>query len=418
MTARSSFLRVSAPPVSRVRITNIGSDPLQRPISSSRPRGPTPECRGGETGDVVVPPNDVVTLTDRSLRFRFAAPARDRSVRAAPRKIDSRRFASSPHAGDDGGGYSYEMPTLLLGEGARLGSSHVIVGVASNSTTRTALTLAETSGTELTRVRAILFDAQGARKDDRLIDVPRYGQTRIDNVVTALGGSEPLDGGRIELSVESGGGAVAGVVTILDATRNNGAVLVSQPTAGTVSGSAYARLRRAKVGTAEVSVSAVAPVVVNGPSSAGPSQRTTMGFTVTTSLPLTAVVTYRPSDPAAPPISKTLQLLSRVGLHSTTCSRISSGSRRDRRLADRCSFRPGSARRSMRAWRAEWNDLDCQQRIADCFDDLRRALERLLEASAVPRWSRAIDRRNSWDTMVGQHQRDCRCQRFGSGSAV
>jgi hypothetical protein len=137
---------------------------------------------------------------------------------------------------------------------------------------------------------------------------------RIDNVVTALGGSEPLDGGRIELDVESGGGSVAGVVTMLDATRNNGASLVSQPAAGTVPGATAARLRKAKIAAAGMPATAVAPVAVNGPSSTGASQRTTMGFTVTAGSPSNAVVTYRPGDSSASPITKTLQVPSGVVL--------------------------------------------------------------------------------------------------------
>jgi hypothetical protein len=94
---------------------------------------------------------------------------------------------------------------------------------------------------------------------------------------------------------------------MLDATRNNGASLVSQPTSGVVSTSSYPRLWQAKVGTATTSVTAVVPVVVNGVSSTGATQRTTMGFTVTTGSSTTAVVTYRPATGASP-ISKTIQV--------------------------------------------------------------------------------------------------------------
>ncbi len=303
---------VSAPPqFSRVRITNVGSDPVQTDLFFTPAGSDGFNASAVKRATIVIPPNDVVTLTDPLVQvFGLSAPAQGQiEVRADPAKIGFLIVSSSVFTPlTTGGSYSYEMPTLLLGEGARLGTSQVIVGVGANASTRASLTLVETSGTEPTRVRAILFDAQGARKGDRLVDVARYGQTRIDNVVTALGGSEPVDGCRIELDVESGGGSVAGVVTMLDATRNNGASLVSQPTTGTVSGAAYARLRRAKIGAAGVSVSAVAPVVLNGPSSTGPSQRTTMGFAATPGSSKTAVVTYRPSGPAASPIDKMLQL--------------------------------------------------------------------------------------------------------------
>ncbi len=309
---------VSTPPqFSRVRITNVGSDPVQTDLFFTPAGADGLNAAAVKRATIVIPPNDVVTLTDPLVQvFGLTAPTQGQiEVRAAQERIGFLVISSSVLTPlRSGGGYSYEMPTLLLGEGARLSSAHVIVGVASNAATRAALTLVETTGTELTRVRAILFDAQGTRKGDRLVDVARYGQTRIDNVVTALAAIEPFDGGRIELDVESGGGSVAGVVTLLDATRNNGASLVSQPISGVVSASMAARLRKAKIAAAVTSATAVVPVVVNGPSSTGASQRTTVGFAVTGGPSGSALVTYRSSDSAASPISKDLQLPSGVVL--------------------------------------------------------------------------------------------------------
>ncbi len=294
----------------RLRLTNFGSDPVQTDLFFTPVGADGLNPASVRWATIVIPPNDVVTLTDPLVQvFGLSRPSQGQiEVRAAPEKIGFLIVSSAVFTpSSSGGGYSYEIPTLFLGEGARLHSAHAVIGIASNSSTRTSLTLVETSGTEVTRVHATLFDAQGLAKGNRDLDIPRYGETIVDNIVPALGGSEPFDGGRIELDVLSGGGAVAGVVTMLDATRNNGAAVVSQPVNG--AGTASTVVRRAKAGLAGVSVTAVAPVVVNGLSASGANQRTTMGFAITPGgSPVTAVVTYRPSDPAASSISRNIQL--------------------------------------------------------------------------------------------------------------
>ena len=301
---------------SRLRLTNIGSEAVQTTLFFTPSGADGLDSNSVRRATVVVPPNDVVSLTDPLAQvFGLTPPAQGSvEVRAASEKIGFLIVSSSvitPVA--SGGSYTYEMPTLLLGEGARLQSAHAIVGVSASANTHTALTLLETTGTEAARVHATLYDNNGVAKGSRDVDVPRYGQIIVDNVITSLGGSEPFDGGRIALEVQSGGGAVAGVVTMIDTTRNTGVAVASQSLAGA---SAMATsLRRAKGALADVSIAAVAPVVVNGLPAGGAPQRTTMGFSATAGSPLTAIVTYRPRDEGSQPISKTLQLPAGVVLN-------------------------------------------------------------------------------------------------------
>lgn len=302
--------------VSRVRLSNAGSEPVQTELFF------TPAGADGFDGPsvrratVVVPPNDVVTLTDPLVQvFGLIPPAQGQiEVRAAPERIGSLTVSASVITPvTTGGVHTYQLATLQLGEGARIGSGHVILGLDTSGSTRTSLTLAETSGTQATRVRITVFDAQGGQRGQTSETIARYGQKTIDLGSLISGAS--LEGGRVELIVESGGGSVAGVVTLLGATQNSGATLVSQPAAGSVLG------KSGRIGPSQGSqlATAVVPVVVNGAlpgSRPGPPAtfRTSMGFTTAAS-PSTAVVVYRPSDPTAPLVERTVQLAPRVSVH-------------------------------------------------------------------------------------------------------
>jgi PKD repeat protein len=180
---------------------------------------------------VLVPPNDIVHLTDPLVQLYGLAPEVSGSleVRCAPEKIGSLTVTSSVDAPARAGGtFGFQIPTVLRGEGARLGSPHLLVGVAGTSASRTNLILTETTGLAAS-VRVTLYDKEGNRFGSSDLTVPRYGQVQINGVVSALGGAVGLTGARVEVEVTSGGGAVVGVITVIDNTNDDASVFVSHP---------------------------------------------------------------------------------------------------------------------------------------------------------------------------------------------
>jgi hypothetical protein len=300
----------------RLRLTNVGSEAIQSDLFF------TPAGADGFDGTqvkratVLVPPNDAVTLTDPLVQvFGLSPPVQGQiEVRAALERVGFLLVSASvlsPAAG--GGAYTYQLPTFRLGEGARLGSTHLISGVSVGAGLRTTLLLAETSGTERTRVRAAFIDGQGNRRGETAVDVSRYGQQSID--VSAISGGATTDGARIELSVESGGGSIGGVVTMLDSEQNGGASAVSEPAEGGVVSSVFARRGFRALGAGGgARVQAILPVVLRGPSPNDPNAtvKTAVGFSVSGPTSARATVTYVPSTPGAAPIERTIDVAPRL----------------------------------------------------------------------------------------------------------
>jgi len=208
------------PVVSRMWITNIGGEAVQVELTY------TPESADGfdatkvRRAIVVVPPNDVATLTDPLVQiFNATRPARGSIEVRLPRERLGFVSASSSIIAL-GAGTSYTMPVVARGDGARAGAPQTLLGVMKNSGATTALTLVETSGADSAAVTATILDANGATLGTRNVTVPRYGYMRVDDVVPVN-----VDGGRIEVSVASGSGAsVAALATISDAAGERGAV--------------------------------------------------------------------------------------------------------------------------------------------------------------------------------------------------
>ncbi len=289
--------------LTKLRLTNVGSEPVQAELFF------TPTNTDGFDGSlvkratVVIPPNDVVTLTDPLLQvFGIAQPSEGViEVRAAPERIAFLIVAASVVTPlSTGGAYVYQLPSVRLGEGAQLGAPHVIAGISTGSSYRSTLRLVETSGREAVRARVKLSDAQGAQRGERLVDIPRYGQTAVD--LTQLAGEASIEAGRVDISVDSGGGLITGVATVLDSAMSTGATLVSQPLSSGV-GPASLRIQPRQGSSL---VTAIAPVVVNGPAGGNITLRTSMGFTLLKGSATSVVATYRPSDGA--PIEKTIPL--------------------------------------------------------------------------------------------------------------
>jgi len=219
-------------------------------------------------------------------------------VRAAPERIGLLTVTSNVDAAAaTGGTFGFQLPTALRGEGARLGSSHLISGITQGGGYRTNLILAETTGIDHAVVRAVLYDANGNRKGDLAIDVPRYGQRQISGVVGQLGGGDALSAGRLELNVESGGGSVFGIVTVIDNTNDDAVTYASRPMTASVGESAVHRGLRPLQAVPGMA-SLVVPSVVNGfPTFRGRDDlpytfRSLMGFTSATLSPSTFTLEY------------------------------------------------------------------------------------------------------------------------------
>ena len=305
---------------SKVRLTNVGSESLQADLYFTPTGSDGFDAAAVKKATIVIPPNDVVRLTDPLAQiFELSSPADGQiEIRAAPEKIGSLLVASSivvPTIG--GGAFSYEIPTLARGEGALIGSVHVLPGIRADADTRATLLLAETTGVQATRANLVLYDRTGARLGQTTIDVPRYGLQRIVDVVRALGGSEPFAAGRLEIVPQAGGGAVVGIVTILDATTGTGATAVSQPkSTGSAATSSYANIMRRRTGSSGSALPEVfVPVVVDGSTlGSGANYSTEMGFSTSGQKMVDAVVTYRDGTPGSAAIEKPLQLFPGISI--------------------------------------------------------------------------------------------------------
>lgn len=289
---------------SRIRLSNIGGDAVQTELFF------TPLARDGFDGTVVkratvlTPPNDVVNLTDPLVQlFGLTAPVSGHlEVRAPQEKIGFLTVSSSVQMIlKTGGTHSYQVPTLLRGEGARVSSPHILGGITASSELTTNLTLAETTGRETTSVRVVLYDKGAAKRGERLIEVPRYGSAQLDNVGQTLGVAA-IEMGRIELSVESGGGAVVGLATVQSTSAETAASFVSQPATTLMAVSTLGRPVRAS--SFESSATNVpnqtlfVPSVINGiaPISGQGPYRTLLGLTAAPESPSTFKVTYNDEE--------------------------------------------------------------------------------------------------------------------------
>lgn len=144
------------PLVSQLRLSNVGGGSVQAELIF------TPEGSDGFDATavkrviVIVPANDVVTLTDPLVQiFRLAPPTRGSiEVRLPEERIGLLRVTSAIVALGGGGGFV--TPVVTRGEGARIASPHGLSGITSNASVTTSLTLAETSGIDKATVQLTL----------------------------------------------------------------------------------------------------------------------------------------------------------------------------------------------------------------------------------------------------------------------
>ncbi|HUO84816.1 MAG TPA: hypothetical protein VM534_06840 [Thermoanaerobaculia bacterium] len=283
---------------SKLRLSNLGADALIAELFFT-PTGSDGFSNSVRQATVVVPPNDVVTLTDPLVQiFGIPPPASGQlEVRSTADRIgllSVQSVASTP--ADGGGAFSYAVPVAHRGEGARTGSPHLITGISTTSGSTATLVLAETTGLDAATVRATLFDANGIQKGSQVISVPRYGRKEIASVVSALGGGTTIQGGRIDLQVTSGEGTVLGLAVLLDSSRGSAATLVSEPVTADLAKlqRLVAHQKMSWIQATPVQVALVIPIAVSGPISAGQSfdYHTLAGFTAPGPTAATFILTY------------------------------------------------------------------------------------------------------------------------------
>jgi hypothetical protein len=277
---------------SRVRISNVSGAGVNADLFF------TPE--GVDGGDavrvlratIVVPPNDVVTLTDPLTQvFGLPSPAVGQiEVRGPADKIDFLTVTSEVFVPlSSGGAFSYALPVAKRGEGARLGSAHGIGGVPSGQGIRRTVVLAETSGIDTAAGRIIVYDQDAKLVGNVPYTLLRNGELQIDDIVSAAGGGAGFSTGRLDVIVDSGSGSVMANLVIVDVARQSAAVIASQPSTPQGLG------KHLLIGLAVTPPpSYVIPGVVNGASSATPSVTfaTAVGLTAPSGVPATFGFTY------------------------------------------------------------------------------------------------------------------------------
>jgi sugar lactone lactonase YvrE len=204
---------------STVRIANLGNDAVQTQLFFT-PDGAAGFDTAVRSATVPLPPNDVVTLNDPIRRlFRATAAAGTVEIRAPQERLGTLTITSSVNTIPKAGGtFGYRVPVVFRGEGASLAAPHLLAGISASGNLVTNLVLAETSGIDRVAVRAALFDKDGRKRREDVVELPPYGRGVIPDV-----------GGRILLTIDSGGGTVAGLAILTDKSTGSGATFISRP---------------------------------------------------------------------------------------------------------------------------------------------------------------------------------------------
>ena len=266
--------------VTRMRLTNLGGDAVQTELVF------TPAGRDGfdttavRRAIVLVPPNDVVAVTDPIVQlFGLAAPATGQiEVRLPKERVGLVSVRSSIVVLGAPGGF--DTPVVTRGEGARNGAPHVVYLPTSSTVS---LTLAETSGNDTASVHVVTFDANGSQTSTSPQTLSRYGSTTIANLAAT----------RIEIDVDSGGGSVIGLATLTKANGESGATVLSRAVTEQSSNAsavtrAYDAGRVVSQAVTALSVTTVVPILGSGTS----AYPTSVGFVAppTASATFTAVL--------------------------------------------------------------------------------------------------------------------------------
>jgi sugar lactone lactonase YvrE len=233
-----------------VFVTNSGSDPV--PVDLVY----TPEGSDGFDAatvlraSIVIPPNDVVSLTDPLVQIFGKSSDATGSVEIRSAKLAQLAIRAEGRKAANGGGvYTTLMPVAMRGEGSRIDSPHRLAGITSSGDTKTSLIMTETSGREKTTAHIALYDNSGTRRGEQTIDLGRYGTKRIDDIAQALTGGASVTAARIDVDVPSGGGAVLALAIVTDRTSGAGAAIIGRATAPEVHLSSLGRPIHAEITT-------------------------------------------------------------------------------------------------------------------------------------------------------------------------
>jgi sugar lactone lactonase YvrE len=264
----------------RLRLSNVGGDPVQTQLIFTPAGADGFDAAPVSRATIVVPPNDVVTLTDPIVHvFKLARPSSGQvEVRLPPERVGL-VSVSAVTISLSGGGAPIAMPIVNRGDGARSGAPQIISGVTKTSSLTTAVVFAETSGNDHAVVRAILRDASGAKLGEVTSDVPRYGSTRFDDIVASAGAAAVAQAS-LEINITGGGGVVSGTAIITPVNSDAGTAIASRPELG---GGTAPSPAQTLATVPSVTLTTVVPLIAT-PTSAGaaPSYRTLVGFAAPT----------------------------------------------------------------------------------------------------------------------------------------
>ena len=290
--------------VSRLSLSNSGTEAVQAELvftpassDSSLVDGFGPATR---RATVVVPPNDVVRLSDPLvLLFGLTPPVSGTlEVRTAAERAGFLSVSSSVDAPSPGGGtFGFALPVFRSGEGLRAGSSAAIAAVASDASERTNLILAETTGVDVVVAKVSLLDSAGTLRGSEAVTVPRWGQRQLSRVVERLGGATGSRASRLEVAVESGGGTLAAVTTVVDNANDDAATFPARAVAAKGAASTTLHALPPAWARATGTVQSLVPALVNGyqtfPAAAAPfTFRSVMGFSSLSSAEALFRLTY------------------------------------------------------------------------------------------------------------------------------
>ncbi|HEY6137405.1 MAG TPA: SMP-30/gluconolactonase/LRE family protein [Thermoanaerobaculia bacterium] len=278
--------------VSRLTLSNLGGDAVQAELIF------TPAGRDGFDAAnvkrvvVVVPPNDVVTLTDPLVQLFAATPPANGQieVRVAPERLGLVSVrASIVVLGGGAGGFG--TPVVNRGDGARAGAPHTLDLLTASAAPAT-ITLAETSGRDGATV-SLFAGAQLIASQT----LARYGSARIDNVTAPS----------VEIRVGSGGGSVIALGTMANAAGEAGATVLSRPAGSTNGVSSIFRAYSTVAPNDTPSVTTVVPILGKSTSSgSAPSYVTSLGFIAAAAGDFKA--TFRDAGSSATNVVKTVSV--------------------------------------------------------------------------------------------------------------
>jgi len=284
-----------------IRLSNVGGESVQVEVIFT-PAGADGFDAAVRRADVVVPANDVVTLTDPLVQlFGLARPATGQIEIRLPRERQGlvNVTASTVNLGR---GTAYVLPVVNRGDGARIGLTHTLPGLRADAATTSAVSFVESSGLDDVSLRATLFDVSGTEIGSLTRQLRRYGYERIENVASAFGRTT-LDNARLEIGVTTGGGAVV-AVGFVGAVDRGASVVSSAASAASTAATLAQALLRGVAPSANVSATTVVPVL--GTTSAGTNTRTTLGLAAPIGSAATFTAIFREAAGNLPPVTRSI----------------------------------------------------------------------------------------------------------------